>query len=249
MTEKLIHWEQRESIGILTLNNPPENYLNEPEFVSLAQLKEWLMDDVHGLIISGAGRHFSAGADFDKIRRQSLNTQKMKDSLLKGNTLVNFIADLELPVVAAISGICFGGGLEIALACDIRICTQRSLFAFPEINLNLIPSLGGLKRLQNLCGHRNAMEILMRGDALNAHLALELKIVDQVVEGKDCRDIAIQFLNSLIHHRPKKVIQMLMRSFRNAERLELEEAQKKDVEMFCELALEASLSTKNLMLY
>ncbi len=247
MAEQYIHWEQKESIGILTLNNPPENYLTEPEFVSMAQLKEWLRDDVHGLIISGAGRHFSAGADFDKIRKQSLNVPVMKDSLLKGNALVNFIAGLELPVVAAISGICFGGGLEIALACDIRICTQRSLFAFPEINLNLIPALGGLKRLQNLCGQRNAMELLMRGDTLNAHLALGLKIVDQVVEEKDCRDIAFQYLNSLTHHRPKKVIQMLMRSFRNAERLAIEEAQMKDVEMFCELALEASLSRKNQM--
>jgi enoyl-CoA hydratase/carnithine racemase len=147
--------------------------------------------------------------------------------------------------VAAISGVCFGGGLEIALACDIRICTHRSLFAFPEINLNLIPALGGLKRLQNLCGHRAAIEILSGGDTLNAHRAFELKIVDRVVEEKDCRQFAVDYLNSLVHDRPKKVISMLMKSFRNADMLPFEEAQKKDVDMFCELALDASLQDKN----
>lgn len=247
MSEKYVRWQLVGGIGILTLDNPPENYLRYPEFVSLSKLKEWLSEDVRGLVITGAGRHFSAGADFERIRKQSLQGQELKDSLLKGNVLVNFIADLNLPVVATVSGICFGGGLEIALACDIRVCTNRSLFAFPEINLGLIPALGGLKRLTNLCGHRNAMEILMCGDTLNAHRALELKIVDMVTSGKDCRQNAIDYLNSLIFDRPKKVIQMLMQSFRNAERLDFNEAQKKDVEMFCELALEASSSKTNQM--
>ena len=155
---------------------------------------------------------------------------------MRGNQLLEFIAHLEIPVLAAISGVCFGGGLELALSCDIRICTSRSMFAFPEINHDLIPGLGGVKRLQKICGHKTAMEILFSGDILNAGKALELKIADQVLPSKDCLDYSKQFMHGLVRDRPKKLIQMLMRSFRNLESLDINEAMMKDAEMFCELA-------------
>lgn len=161
--------------------------------------------------------------------------------MIRGNQLLEFIADLEIPVLAAISGVCFGGGLELALACDIRICTSRSMFAFPEINHDLIPGLGGVKRLQKICGHKTALEIMFSGDILNANKALELKIIDQVIPEKDCLDYCKYFVQALIKNRPVKVIHMLMRSFRNAESLEANEAMMKDVEMFCELAHDYSV--------
>jgi enoyl-CoA hydratase/carnithine racemase len=233
---KFVKWEKTGHLGILTLNNLPENYLVNPEFVKLSQLKEWLTDNIKGLIITGAGRHFSGGADLANLLKLAGYKKKLNLQMTRGNHLLNFISELDIPVLAAISGVCFGGGLEIALACDIRICTRRSVFAFPEINHSLIPGLGGLSRLQHVCGHKNAMEILLSGDTFNANKALELKIVDQVIPEKDCLDFCIQYLGRLVKDRPVKVIRMLMRSFRNTEILTYEEALKMDVEMFCELA-------------
>jgi len=238
---KTIKWEKDGYLGILSIDNPPGNYFINPEFVSIPQLKEWLSDDIKAMIITGTGRHFSAGADMKALINQSVELSVLKQNMIKGNQLLDFIAGLEIPVLASISGVCFGGGLEVALACDIRICTSRSMFAFPEINHDLIPGLGGVKRLQKICGHKTAMEIMFSGDILNAGKALELKIADQVLPSKDCLDYGKQFLHGLVKDRPMKLIQMLMRSFRNAESIEASEAMIKDVEMFCELAHDYSV--------
>ena len=248
MAEMNVRWQVANSVGILLLDNPPGNYLADPEFVSPEKLGEWLCHDIKGMVVAGAGSHFSAGADLRKLLKQTEDIRSLEKSLFQGNALVNFIADLDIPVVAAISGVCFGGGLEIALACTIRICTQRSLFAFPEINQSLIPVLGGVKRLQSLCGESAAAELLLSGDTLNAHKAYDLKIVDRIVEGKDSTRIAADFLNSLVDNRPKKVIQMMMRSLRNSSRKDFEDAQKEDVGMFCELALDVFQAEQNHLL-
>jgi enoyl-CoA hydratase/carnithine racemase len=233
---KFIKWEKDGFLGILSLDNPPENYLINPEFVEIQQLKEWLSHDIRTLIITGTGRHFSAGADIQSIISQTNDPEKLKQSMLKGNLVLDYISQLEIPVLAAISGVCFGGGLEIALAADIRICTNRSMFAFPEINHDLIPGLGGLKRLKKICGQKTSMEILLSGDIFNAGKALELKIADMVIDSKECLGFSKQFMNGLIKDRSPKIIQYIMRSFHNAELAETDEAMLKDVEMFCELA-------------
>jgi enoyl-CoA hydratase len=231
-----IKWEKDGYIGILNINNPPENYLINPELVSISRLKEWLSDDIKALIITGTGKHFSAGADVKYLISQSANLKELQQNMTKGNQLLDSISGLEIPVLASISGVCFGGGLEVALACDIRFCTSRSMFAFPEINHELIPGLGGLKRLEKLSGHRIALEILFSGDILNANKAHDLKIVDQVISSKDCLEYSKLYIHGLIKDRTRKIINSLMRSFRNAESLDADEAMIKDVKIFCDLA-------------
>lgn len=233
---KNVSWKKEGFIGILSIENQRENYLVNPEFVSISQLEEWLADDIRGMIITGSGRHFSAGADLKEINRLNKNPEDLESALNQGNRLLNFISQLEIPTVAAINGVCFGGGFEIALTCDIRFCTRRSLFAFPEINFNLIPGLGGLNRLQRICGQRNAMEILFSGDTINANMALELKIADRIIDEPNMIDYCMNYLTGLIKGRSPEVIRMLMRSFRNAEYLSADETMKKDVEIFCHLA-------------
>ncbi|MCD4681889.1 MAG: enoyl-CoA hydratase/isomerase family protein [Bacteroidales bacterium] len=243
--KKNITWEVDDSLGILTLNNPPENYLINPEFVSIDQLKSWLKENIKGLIITGAGRHFSGGADLNNLMELAKNENDLFTNLSKGNDLLNYIDDLEIPVVAAISGVCFGGGLEIALSCDIRICTERSMFAFPEINHDLIPGIGGVARLERLTGKKTAMDILFSGDTINARKALELKIVDYVIPKYGFLEFSKNYLNKLVENRPIKVINMLMRSLKNSRELEFTEAVKRDVKMFCELAIDEAKKLKN----
>ena len=125
-------FEITDEIGILKLNNPPQNYLIEPAFADLEKLQRWLNADLKGLIITGAGRHFSAGADMLHLKEMAANTGALEKKMTAGNQLLNFIYDLDIPTIAAIKGVCFGGGLEIALSCQIRFCNSKALFAFPE---------------------------------------------------------------------------------------------------------------------
>jgi enoyl-CoA hydratase/carnithine racemase len=241
-----VKWKKEGYLGILMLNSPPENYLKNPEFVQISHLREWLSNDIKALIITGTGRHFSAGADLKNMIGQTATQDELRQSLVRGNQLLNFIADLEIPVLAAISGVCFGGGLEIALACDIRICTGRSLFAFPEINQDLIPGMGGLRRLEKICGRKATMEILFSGDTLNAHKALDLKIVDKIIPANNYLDECKQLLEGWVKDRSLKVIHKLMRSFRNAENLDFNEALQKDLEMFCDLAQDYAMKNRTI---
>ncbi|MEZ5195763.1 MAG: enoyl-CoA hydratase/isomerase family protein [Bacteroidales bacterium] len=100
-------------IGILELNNPPENYLTHPEVVSQEALKEFVDSGIAGLVVTGVGRHFSAGANPEIIIKQAYHPEKLKHNLIRGRQLLDFISTLNIPVVAAISGVCFGGGLRL----------------------------------------------------------------------------------------------------------------------------------------
>jgi enoyl-CoA hydratase/carnithine racemase len=154
----------------------------------------------------------------------------------KGNRLLNYLDELEIPVIAAISGVCFGAGLEIALACDIRICEENALFAFPEANHDLFPGLGGSRRLAELTGKSTALELVLNGDMINAEKALELIIVDEVVEKKQALNHAIGLARKLTNNRSLDVIKAVMQSVNNSKVMTIEEVIKNDAQAFSKLA-------------
>jgi enoyl-CoA hydratase/carnithine racemase len=158
---------------------------------------------------------------------------------VNGNLLLNYIDSLEIPVIAAISGVCFGAGLEIALACDIRICDENALFAFPEVNYDLFPGLGGAKRLAELTGVSAALELALSGDMINAEKALELQIIDTLVKKNEAMECAVDLANKITDNRPLKVIRAVMRSVNNSKLMSTDEHIKNDTAMFTELALES----------
>jgi enoyl-CoA hydratase/carnithine racemase len=161
----------------------------------------------------------------------------MTSQMQKGHKLLNFLQNLQLPTVAAISGACFGAGLEIALACHIRICTENSLFAFPESALGLIPGLGGCSRLLKLTSVEASMQLLFSGDVIDAQKAKNIGIVDQIVPNKQVKEFSIEYLNKLVADRPIKVIHSIVKSINNARFLPMEEALQKEAVMFCDLAV------------
>ena len=158
--------------------------------------------------------------------------------------MLNYIDDLEIPVFAAISGVCFGAGLEIALACDIRICDESALFAFPEVNHDLFPGLGGVGRLVQLTGKSTTLELVLEGDMINAKKASELQIVDKVVEKKQALNYSIDMAKKMINNRSLNVINAVMKSIHNIERMDMDEVVKNDAEMFRKLALESLAESK-----
>lgn len=230
--------KREKDVGWLQINNPPENYLEQPDFIEIKELNNFIETGVKALVIEGSGRHFSAGADLEKLNEQIKDRKAFQDQLMKGNNLLNYIDELEIPVIAAISGVCFGAGLEIALACDIRICDENALFAFPEVNHDLFPGLGGAKRLAELTGMSAALELVLLGDMINAEKAMELHIADAVIKKNEAKLFAVDLARKMTENRSLKVIHSVMRSVNNSKIMSADELIKHDTEMFAELAIE-----------
>lgn len=239
-----IIWERKDAIGILSLSNGKENYLENPDFVNLKQLKNWTLErGLKGIIVKGLGRNFSAGANIEKLNVLSKNSELLAKKMHDGKTILDFIEDLNIPVIAAINGVCFGGGLEIALACHIRVASERALFAFPETNHGLIPGLSGSYRLTQLIG-KKAFEFILSADMVCAAEAKKLGVIDGISETKDAYDLALEKMNSMIADRPIEVIHAAMKAIRNSRIMPREEALKHETDLFCNLAVNVNFHQK-----
>ena len=234
-----IIWERAGDIGLLRISSPPQNYIKKPEFIDIQELQEFVHSGIKALIITGAGRHFSAGADREAIIKQIKDKKCFTEQLIRGNYVLNYLDELEIPVIAAITGVCFGAGFEIALSCDIRMCDPDTLFAFPEINQGVFPGLGGIARLSALTGKPVAMELVMHGDLINAEKAGELGIVDEITAKKQALDQALALAKKMTDNRPLRVINAIMTSIKNSRMLSMEEAVRTDAEMFTRLVEES----------
>ena len=245
MSKQEIILRKEGDIGLMEINNPPQNYLEQPDFVDISALINFVDTGIKALLISGTGRNFSAGANIESIKKQIKNIQVFKDQMVKGNHLLNYIDELEIPVIAAISGVCFGAGLEIALACDIRICDENALFAFPEVNHNLFPGLGGVRRLTEMTGKLTGLELVLNGDMINVDMAYKLNIIDHIAEKKQALENAIMLAKKMTNNRPLKVINAVMKSIHNSKILGIDEMIKEDAKLFSDLAVDALRSDES----
>jgi len=243
---RIVQWEIIGDIGVLTIDNPPGNYLDDPEFVDIRTIEHWTrVPYLKGLIIRGQGRHFSAGADLAKLREMTRRPGIMRRKLERGRRILDHIENLEVPVVAAVTGVCFGGGLEIALSCHMRVAGRQSLFAFPEASLGLIPGLAGTVRLPRRVGEAQSLQLVLSGNTIDAARALELGLVDYVVPPKTVFDFSLDLLRRLTADRPVEVIRNVVRSLGNARRLPARRAMEEETKMFCTLALKEAIKARN----
>ena len=233
----IANWARMGEIGILSISNGKENYLNTPDFLNPDALKKWTSEDnLKGIIITGAGRNFSAGADMKNLKALVEDEIILNEKMNEGKAILDFIEDLNIPVISAINGVCFGGGLEIALASHMRICSPKALFAFPEINHGIIPGLGGTYRLTRLI-KKGTYEILLNGDMMNAEEAKKIGLIDYISESKDSKELAMDKLENMIKDRSIEVIQSVMKAIKNSKILNKNEALKSETELFCKLAV------------
>jgi len=169
--------------AIITLDHPPVNAFNSPTMKDLnAALDMALTDDeVKVIIITGAGQMaFVAGADINEID-QIRDADHAEELLRAGHKVFSKIEASNKPVIAAINGICLGGGLEMAMACHIRVAGDRARIGQPEINLGIIPGWGGTQRLPRIVGPSKAAEMILTGDPITAQEAYRLGLVNKVV--------------------------------------------------------------------
>ncbi len=186
LSTKKISWEVRDSIGYLTFTDTPENRMDSLFFQELETLTTEVIPQskIMAIIISGSGRHFSSGANLDDLFHEIENEKNESNILLSNYRSLKFINDLDIPVIAAIKGVCIGSALELALHCHFRLCATDTILGLPESGFGLIPGLGGIPKLQQLAGKAKAIELVLKGNTFNASDAFEWHIVDAIYPKK-----------------------------------------------------------------
>jgi len=183
MAYETLRAEREGRLGLITLDRPGAlNALNHQMSEELqAVMEQWERSgDVHAVILTGAGeKAFVAGADIKEMH--ALTAGSAHAFLRKVLVALSAVERFPYPVIAAVNGIAFGGGCEIAMACDIRIASERARFAQPEVGLGIIPGGGGTQRLPRLIGLARARELIYTGRALTADEALHLGLLNRVV--------------------------------------------------------------------
>jgi 3-hydroxyacyl-CoA dehydrogenase len=198
----LVQLTKDSGIAIITVNNPPVNALSPgvPEGISQA-IDQISKDDAIGAaVLIGGGRTFVAGADIKEFRKATSGKSERGPGLLP---LLVKIEDCKKPIVMAIHGTALGGGLELAMAGHYRVAVPGAQVGQPEVKLGIIPGAGGTQRLPRLAGVAKAVEMCAGGDPIRAEEALELGIIDRMIEG-DLLTGAVRFAREIAGKPPLK---------------------------------------------
>ncbi|MDR0581252.1 MAG: enoyl-CoA hydratase/isomerase family protein [Holosporaceae bacterium] len=200
------------SVAILRLNNPSKLNALSSDFMNELHEKVQNIDQrANVLIVAGCEKAFSAGVDIAEVEQHSSESACLENFI---DNRWECIFHVKIPVIAAVSGYALGGGFELALMCDIIIATETAKFGFPEINLGLMPGMGGTQLLTRIVGTKIAGKILMTGDLLSASEAKELGIVTQVVRNDDLTTVSLE-----LAQRISQKSRMSLRMIKNAIRL------------------------------
>ena len=210
MAGDLVKCDFDSPVATVTINRPQVlNAYNEELLDQLYQILEELfaVNEVAAIILTSEGsRAFSVGGDIDYLEK--LDSKQAKKLSQKGQQLCDLIENSAPVVIAAIDGYALGGGMEITLACDIRLASTRSRFGQPEVKLGIIPAFGGTQRLPRLIGEAEAKELLYTGDIIDAALAYELGLINKVVTPRslvsEARELALE-----ITDRSTKAVKMI----------------------------------------
>ena len=176
-----ILFEVREHIAIVTMNRPEAlNALNTGILDELSEVFNHIsIDDRIGVVIlTGAGKAFVAGADIAQM--SELNTIEGRSYIKKGQKLMSLIENMDKPVIGVVNGYALGGGCELAMACDIRLASEKAKFGQPEVNLGVIPGFGGTQRLPRLVGKGMAKYLIFSAEIIDAREAYRIGLVERV---------------------------------------------------------------------
>ena len=187
-----VHYEKRDDVALMTADNPPVNPLSSGVRQGLHDGVTRALEDaeVKAIVLTGAGRAFIAGADISEFGAAASEGPGLHEvlGLMEGS---------QKPIVAALNGTAFGGGLEVALCCDHRVAAPTAPVGLPEVKLGLLPGAGGTQRLPRLIGAEQALKFILSGEPIPAPRARELGIVDEVIDG-DLVDGAIAFARRVV---------------------------------------------------
>lgn len=204
-----IHYKQTGNIAFITLNRPSAmNAFNYDMLVELGQITESIRinPDIRIVIFMGSGdRAFSVGADLKE--RKTLTDWQVKRNIYKIGDIFTAIDNLPQPTIAMMNGYAFGGGMELALACDFRIAAETALMGLTETGLAIIPGAGGTQRLPRLIGESKALELILTARKLTAADALAYGVVTKIVPLEKLLQETATFADSILANGPIAVQQ------------------------------------------
>ena len=203
MPYSTLSFDVAERIATITVNRPDKlNALNAATIGELGQAIDEAIarDDVGGVILTGAGRAFVAGADISEMSGQSV--VEMHRLARRGQLVFRRFETSPKPTVAAVNGFALGGGCELAMACHLRVASDAAKFGQPEVKLGLIPGYGGTQRLARLVGRGRALQLLMTGEMIDAAEAYRIGLANAVVPAAELLDRARALLGQMLANAP-----------------------------------------------
>jgi enoyl-CoA hydratase len=225
MSYQFLTLDVADRIATLTLNRPDKlNALNDATMLDLGNAIEAVRanDAVAGVIVTGAGRAFVAGADISELRAKA--AADAYALARRGQEVFRRFETSPKPVIAAINGFALGGGCELAMACHVRIASESAKFGQPEVKLGVIPGYGGTQRLMRLVGRGRALQLLLTGEMIDAQEAYRIGLVNRVVPaGEGVVDAARAMLGQMLANGPLALAQCIEAVNRGAD-ISMEEA-------------------------
>lgn len=200
----LVLFEKKDFIGFVTLNRPHAlNALNYDLLLVLQQLVQQIRHDpeVRVVIFSGAGdKAFSVGADLKE--RKHLSPKDVMRNVDKIGAVFSEVSELPQPTIAAINGYAFGGGIELALACDFRLAVKGTKMGLTETSLGIIPGAGGTQRLPRLIGETKALELILTARKITAEQAEQLGLVNKTADAKELMNESLKLAYEMLANAP-----------------------------------------------
>lgn len=203
MEYQFVEYEVKGRLAYVTINRPAAlNALNDVVITELLDCFQKINDDpsIGCVILTGTGRSFVAGADIGTMR--DLECLDGRDFTMYGQRLMDYVEGIRQPVIAAVNGFALGGGCELAMACDIRIASEKAKFGQPEVNLGIIPGFGGTQRLPRLIGKGMAKYMIMTAEHISAQEALRIGLVQKVVAPENLMEEAERIANTILSKAP-----------------------------------------------
>lgn len=231
---QLVSTEREGAVAVVTLDHPPVNALSAPLLAELEAEVERLDADesVRAVVLRGAGdKAFVAGADISEFPSLREAAEEEGGSARGIQKLGARMDAARVPFVAAIHGFCLGGGLELAMCCDVRVASDDARLGQPEIKLGLIPGGGGTQRLPRLVGIGRAMLLNLTGDFVDAATAYEWALVEKVVPREDLHETALGIARTIASRSPHSVA-VLRELARTTRDLPLEEGLRREAYAF-----------------
>jgi enoyl-CoA hydratase/carnithine racemase len=231
--EHVTRKSEEDGVEILVLKNPPVNALSTAVLGELDQRISELSREptVRAVVLTGDGQYFSAGADVKEMA--TLDIASAPDVARRGSSIYGRVAAFPAPVIAAVNGLALGGGLELALACDLRIAGESAKFGAPEVGIGLIPAYGGTQRLPRLVGLAKAKELIFTGAMISAAEAARIGLVNRTVPaGQELR--AARDLAHTIAQKSPRAVRASKRAMQEGLDLSLEEGLANETRLFGE---------------
>ena len=198
MDRKNIRVDLKDGVAIATISRPEvRNALDSSTIEELDQTLGELNEDerIRVVILTGEGDSFVSGADLREL--EEFDSESAKRFVMLGQRMLSTMEGMQKPVIAAINGHCLGGGCELALACDLRVCSARATLGQPGLGLGVIPGFAGTRRLTRLVGVGRAKEMVFVGEHLSAERAMEFGLVNWIVEPEDVLPFSLKLAEKL----------------------------------------------------